>query len=230
MPYLNSFKQDVWYEFYKGKNPAIVFIHGYAMNSGVWKAQLDFFKDNKRIVLDMRGHGKSHIKPTSKLEDLSEDIKAVLMKERVKKAVLVGHSLGGTVALMFQKMFPEKVDKIVLINPYLNKNQLTVMSALRLLLLNLLFYLPRYDFDHAKKAYFPELRCLLSTKLETLKTAKKLLTNYAFELPKRMLVVNSSRDRIIKPYYNKGICLCGGHILQVDKSKKVNELIKGFLT
>lgn len=222
--------EKIWYEVFEGREPVILFIHGYAMNSTVWKNQLEFFKEHKRIIFDLRGHGKSSHSLVSSLETLSKDISAILSKEKLKKVIIVGHSLGGTVALMFQKLFPEKVEKMILINPYINQDQMTLKSRFLIKLLDLLFFYPRFNFDHSKKSLFPVLKCVFSTRLRSLKTGKKMfLRDFDFKLPNKTLVINSSKDEIIKPYFRKGVLLDGKHVLQVDKPEMVNTLIKDFL-
>lgn len=223
MAYLDS----VWYNILEGKEPVLVFIHGYAMNSSVWQNQLEFFKNHKRIVLDLRGHGKSS--GECSVEESAKDINLILEKEKIRKPILIGHSLGATICLMFNRMFPKRNSKIILINPYIKKRQLTLKSRFLFWLLNLLFIYPKFNLDHSQNKLFPVLRCVFSTRVGTLKFGKKeYFRDYDFELGSNALVLNSVRDSIIKSYF-KGEFVDGKHILQVDKPERVNSLIAGLL-
>jgi len=88
-------------------------------NWTVWRKEINYFnkKGYSTLALDLRGHGKSNAPQKRKqynLECFAKDLNAVLKKVKIKKVVLIGHSLGGIVALTFYNLFKSKVKAIVL--------------------------------------------------------------------------------------------------------------------
>ena len=96
----------------------ILLIHGFTGNVEEWYFQFSHFKINFRIIaLDLRGHGKSEIKDYDlKISDISNDIKTFLEKKGISKVNLIGHSMGGMIALDFAINYPDKVNKLILIS------------------------------------------------------------------------------------------------------------------
>jgi len=96
-----------------GKGPTVVFIHGWTHNMSVWDDQVPAFKSRYRVVrYDSRGFGKS----TGFADESAEPQDLLLLLEalHVKKAYIVGHSRGGSVALRFASAFPNRVAGLVL--------------------------------------------------------------------------------------------------------------------
>ena len=102
-------------------NPAgapVVLIHGYTDNARDWVPLIPYLsKDLRLIVVDLRGHGVSG-KPEccyTRL-DFAYDIKLLLDTLDVKRADLVGHSLGSFIAQTFAEFWPERTRRVVLIS------------------------------------------------------------------------------------------------------------------
>jgi len=92
-----------------GKGKTIVLLHGYLESKEIWD---DFAKDLAEsfrvIVPDLPGHGNSELPAGSlSVEKMAELVKQILDKENIDKCLLVGHSMGGYVALAFLELFPE---------------------------------------------------------------------------------------------------------------------------
>lgn len=86
-----------------GQGNPLLFLHGYACSMDVWDHQvLELSRDYRCITLDLRGHGDSD-KPDSaySLEELAGDIGAVVEQLDLHNLVLVGHSIGAALALLF---------------------------------------------------------------------------------------------------------------------------------
>ena len=101
-----------------GKGPAIVLLHGFLENSSMWnKIAKVLSKKNRIICIDLLGHGKTE--NHGYIHTMNEQaimVKAVLKQLRLRKCILVGHSMGGYIALSFSKLFPEYVKGISLMN------------------------------------------------------------------------------------------------------------------
>lgn len=94
---------------------ALVFLHGWCGDRSFWKEQLDVFADRYRVVaVDLGGHGASgKDRAEWTVESLAADVEAVLKAADVKRAILVGHSMGGPIALLVAKRMPDRVVAVV---------------------------------------------------------------------------------------------------------------------
>jgi 3-oxoadipate enol-lactonase len=101
-----------------GKEEAypLLLIHGFGVKKEVWMAQApELSKYYKVILFDNRGAGKSDRPSGTTMEMFADDTKKLLDYLEIKKAHVMGWSLGGMIAQNFVLKYPEKVDKLVLI-------------------------------------------------------------------------------------------------------------------
>ncbi len=97
-----------------GEGPAVVLVHGGLVDSRLWDDQMKEFSKHYRVVrYDLRGFGKSAEakEPFSHVEDLG----ALLDFLKIKRATVVGLSLGGIIAADFTLEHPERVERLVLV-------------------------------------------------------------------------------------------------------------------
>jgi pimeloyl-ACP methyl ester carboxylesterase len=98
--------------------PVVVLIHGYTDSARDWVPLLPYLSKQYRLILvDIRGHGQSS-KPEccyTRL-DFAYDIKLLLDALGVRKADIVGHSLGSIIAQTFAEYWPERTAHVVLIS------------------------------------------------------------------------------------------------------------------
>lgn len=101
-----------------GKGTAAVLLHGFLENQTMWQDLIpEWSKKNRVITIDLMGHGETECMGyVHSMEENAEVVQAVLSKLRIRKAVLVGHSMGGYVALAFAELFPQKMKGLVLMN------------------------------------------------------------------------------------------------------------------
>ena len=98
----------------------IVFVHSLAGNAAQWSAQLTPLRATRRaLAIELRGHGHSAPAPDGDytIAAMSRDLAAVVDSLGLQRFVLVGHSLGGGVALAYAGMAPERVAGLVLVDP-----------------------------------------------------------------------------------------------------------------
>jgi pimeloyl-ACP methyl ester carboxylesterase len=108
----------LYYEM-AGTGHAVVFIHGFTLDTRMWDDQFEYFAKEFQVVrYDMRGFGKSAV-PTGDEYSHVEDLKALLDYLEIKQAYLVGQSMGGGVAINFTLTHPEYVHRLVLIDTVL---------------------------------------------------------------------------------------------------------------
>jgi pimeloyl-ACP methyl ester carboxylesterase len=89
------------YRIYGNGDPAIVLVHGWATDANYWNAQFDVLKARYTVVaVDLAGHGGSTGNRTNwSMENYGEDVALVARQLPNPQIILVGHSMGGTVAL-----------------------------------------------------------------------------------------------------------------------------------
>ncbi len=104
----------------EGKGRPIVFIHGLGSSSLDWEHQIKFFsKSFKTITVDLRGHGKTGSREgTYSIVAFSNDIAEILCDETEETVIIVGISMGGMVAFQMAVDYPCLVDKMVIINSF----------------------------------------------------------------------------------------------------------------
>jgi pimeloyl-ACP methyl ester carboxylesterase len=101
-----------------GQGPTVAFIHGLLGSHRNWDHLLDTLAADQRVVApDLLGHGAS-AKP---MGDYSLSAHAATLRDLfdhlgIASATLVGHSLGGGIALQFAYLFPDRVDRLVLVS------------------------------------------------------------------------------------------------------------------
>lgn len=99
--YLTTSWGDMTYADSGGTGIPLLFLHGTGCDSEDWQSVIDILPSNQRcITLDFRGHGQSSI-PTEHftLTNLSDDVIHLVNSIGIQKLTLVGHSLGGMVAM-----------------------------------------------------------------------------------------------------------------------------------
>jgi pimeloyl-ACP methyl ester carboxylesterase len=94
--------------------PAIVFIHGTRLTRSMWRAQLDELRDRYRVVaMDLPGHGTAADRPFT-IAAAADEVAQVIEEAAGGRAVVVGLSLGGYVAMELAARRPELVRGLVL--------------------------------------------------------------------------------------------------------------------
>jgi len=101
-----------------GQGKAVVFLHGFLENRAMWaELQEALPKKYRCISLDLPGHGESeNLAYVHSMEEMAEVVKALLDHLKIRRAIVVGHSLGGYVALALADSYPDMLKGMVLIN------------------------------------------------------------------------------------------------------------------
>ena len=108
----------IHYVNYGKGDSAIVLIHGWTMSKDSWRDQIpDLAKRDRVIAIDLPGHGQSDKPQVSYTMDyFARAVEAVMRDAKVKRGVLVGHSMGTPVARQFYRKYPEKTLAIVIVD------------------------------------------------------------------------------------------------------------------
>ena len=99
-----------------GVGRPIVLIHGYPFNRTLWNEQVAALSTSYRVIVpDLRGFGESESSPgPATMNRLAQDVGQLMDHLEISRAVIVGLSMGGYVALAFYKQFPSRVRALVL--------------------------------------------------------------------------------------------------------------------
>jgi pimeloyl-ACP methyl ester carboxylesterase len=99
---------------------AIVMLHGYTDSSHSYARVLPLISARYHLfALDQRGHGDSSKNaPSHTLEEMADDVLALINTRGIDKIILVGHSMGSMVAQRFAAIYPERVARLVLIGAF----------------------------------------------------------------------------------------------------------------
>jgi pimeloyl-ACP methyl ester carboxylesterase len=91
-------------------SPAFVFVHGFACDRRAWAPQVaDLSRDHRCINIDLRGRGDSAAVPPFDVSTAAGDFATLIRTLGIAPAVVVGHSLGGVVALLLNERDPDLV-------------------------------------------------------------------------------------------------------------------------
>ena len=101
-----------------GQGPAILLIHGITNNSDTWERVFDVLAERYTVIApDLIGHGQS-AKPRGdySMGAYASGLRDLMVGLGVERATLVGHSLGGGVAMQLAYQFPERTERLVLVS------------------------------------------------------------------------------------------------------------------
>lgn len=164
-----------------GNGPPLLLIHGLFDSSETWDSCTPYLLDRFKVFLiDLPAFGKSPL-PERWEESLSETIQTVIAfldKKGIRKIALVGSSMGGSMALGVAARYPERIERLILINPYGLPSVPTAVAMAR----NPIF-----------KGILPYL--LIKP---VLKTCARVL--YTRSIHNRVLLSDAMIEQVIKPF------------------------------
>src|SRR6186713_184995 len=141
MPYVRTRLGRLFYdergEARRAGDPAIVLLHGLLFDGGMWRGQIEALSSLGRVVvLDGPGHGKSEPAPRFMVEDHADALLDAFGELGIERAVVVGLSWGGMVAMRLALQHPSKVCGLALLDtsasaePLANKVKYRALIAL----------------------------------------------------------------------------------------------------
>lgn len=91
-----------------GNGPVVVLLHGYLESLKIWKSFASELSKNFRVISpDLPGHGKSELtEEIQTMDSMAYEIKLLLDHLEISSCIMVGHSMGGYVALSFLEKYP----------------------------------------------------------------------------------------------------------------------------
>lgn len=119
----------------EGEGECLLFVHGFPLSRSAWSKQVAAFKTSYRVVApDLRGFGESAGSPGAvSMRGFAEDLHALVNHLATGPVILVGHSMGGYVALAFAKAYPGIVRALALVSTKAGPDTPEVAGARRAL-------------------------------------------------------------------------------------------------
>jgi pimeloyl-ACP methyl ester carboxylesterase len=101
-----------------GSGPAVLLIHGMAGSRETWQLAQHLLAESCDVVaVDLPGHGRSSLPNGDfSLGSLAAAMRDLLDRLGIDRATIIGHSLGGGIALQFTYQFPERCERLVLVS------------------------------------------------------------------------------------------------------------------
>jgi len=100
-----------------GQGQPLILLHGLFGSSNNWGAVAKHFSQTHQVIsVDLRNHGKSPHADTQNYPDMAEDLLELCDSLNLKSIDLLGHSLGGKVSMQFATQYPERVERLVVVD------------------------------------------------------------------------------------------------------------------
>ncbi len=111
-----NYRNSTIYFSQSGAGATVILLHGFLESSTMWKDMVPELSSRFRVItIDLPGHGKSDCLGYIHTMDLMAGaVKAVIDKLGLRKAVVIGHSMGGYVALALADLYPDLIKGICL--------------------------------------------------------------------------------------------------------------------
>lgn len=113
-----NYKNTSVYYTDQGKGTTVVLLHGFLEDHFMWnELQLLLSKRFRVIAVDLLGHGKSGCYGyIHTMEEQADMVFSLISELRLRKVSLIGHSMGGYIALAFAELYPDNVRSLTLLN------------------------------------------------------------------------------------------------------------------
>ena len=118
---------------WEGRGKQILCIHGITANCRFWDCLASALSPHHKVIaIDLRGRGLSDKPPTGySIEHHCKDILALMSDQGLERPVLMGHSLGAFISLVFAAQSPQRVDRLILVDGggKLSETQMSMVFA-----------------------------------------------------------------------------------------------------
>ncbi len=116
--YLHTKRGEMYYRAI-GSGQCVVLLHGFCEYSHIWDPILMQLSDELQLLIpDLPGFGRSPARAQITMNDFASDILDMMDAEAVDKAVVIGHSLGGYIAIAMAAMAPERLSGLGLVHSH----------------------------------------------------------------------------------------------------------------
>jgi pimeloyl-ACP methyl ester carboxylesterase len=209
----------------KGKGTALVLLHGFLENSSMWHPFIPNLTQRNRVVcIDLLGHGRTNcLGYVHPMELIAEAVEAVLKHLRLRKYYMIGHSMGGYVALSFAEKNPNTLKGLCLMNSTYEADD-DVRKALRKRANKMI----QTNFENMVRMSFTNLFSETSQTLH--KTKLKAALSEALKTPiqgyiagQEGMLLRSDKYKMLLSLNCKKLIIIGAKDPVIDHEKLLNE-------
>jgi pimeloyl-ACP methyl ester carboxylesterase len=228
----------------------VIFAHSLAGNISQWKAQLEHLRPKRRaIAFDFRGHGRSDPARNGdySIDGMAADMGAVADSIQLQRFALVGHSMGGGVALVYAGAHPERVAGLLLVDPIGDAKQIPGSEAQA--------FIKGFEttYDSASENYWKTIagsdsavqsRLLADLRATPAETVVPVLRSVMlqFNPDPALALYPGPKLSVVTPFNDQAFSLHRlgrgfphrvvtgtGHWIQLDKPEELNRIVDQFL-
>jgi esterase len=146
--------------FYRelGHGQPMIIMHGIFGSSDNWLTQARLFSSKYHVfTLDLRNHGQSEHSDEFDYPAMANDLQEFIDSKKLENAIVIGHSMGGKVAMNFALAHPEKLEKLIVVDiaprPY-NLEHYVILEGLKAIPITTLQ--SRTEADEVLSQFVPE--------------------------------------------------------------------------
>ncbi|SRR5579859_383518 len=236
--------------------PPLVLLHGWASSHKFWKFCFSAFSPRWRVIApDMVGFGLSEKPPRDySVESLAVWLGKFLDALQLDRVALVGHSMGGTISLIYAMAHPERIRKLAVVNPLVagatafnSRTKLCMLPGVRTLLYwgSRITPIRRWvskDFSYVAKVDDELSKDLIrgsyrSTFDSLISASKTDLRPRLSTLSVETLVIGTDKDQLVAPEqanlvpaHHRELIPETGHIPMVERPAVFNRILNHFLS
>jgi 3-oxoadipate enol-lactonase len=100
-----------------GQGKPLICLHGYALDHSIWLRMSDEIGTSVKLILpDLRGHGRSPSPEGNySMRSMAEDVLKLMDDQKLERACVAGHSMGGYITLAMAEYYPDRLSGIALV-------------------------------------------------------------------------------------------------------------------
>ena len=100
-----------------GSGPPVIILHGFLGTSDNWITVARHFEDRFTFYLvDQRNHGRSPHSDSHTVEDMSADLRKLIIEQGIQDPILIGHSMGGKVIMQYSTEYPDDFNRLIVVD------------------------------------------------------------------------------------------------------------------
>lgn len=207
-----------------GQGKTVTLLHGFLENSTMWKDTVTVLeKTHQVITIDLLGHGKTEcLGYVHTMEDFANAINVVLTHLNITSTTLIGHSLGGYVALAFAEIKPELIKGLCLMNstPFADSQE-------RILLRNRAIKVAKSNYENLvsmsiSNLFFEDNRLRFEKEIEHIKTEALKTPLQSYVATQEGMKIRIDRTAILENLNCKKLIIAGKNDPILSKSDVLN--------
>jgi len=223
----HTFKNTPIHYSITGSGPAMVLLHGFLESSTIWNEYISSLSIKHTVItIDFPGHGKSEIvSKTHSMQLMAKVVKSVLNELNIESAIFIGHSMGGYVALAYTDLFPNEVEKLILLNSTptadSEERKQNRRRALKVLDHNAEAFISMAIMnlfsEHSKKKFTSEIEALKKEALQ--------FPVAGIQAAIRGMINRKDRTEVLANFRREKVMVCGNEdpIMPISDSKNISE-------